>query len=812
MSNFQNAISAAALCLIASLSSAIAKQSRTCIALLFIVYCSLSIASAQSVGFVMSGGGAKCMVHLGVLKALEENEIPIDYITGTSMGAVLGSMYVSGYSVEEIAAYIESPEFKRWQVDGDFTDEIPAFYKQMVIDAEIGSIKLHIRPKTPVTMALPTNLVLPYKMDIEFLKLYTQATAVCGHDLNKLMLPFRAVSTNVYDKQQYAPRYGDLAMLVRASMSFPGVFKPTLIDSILLFDGGIINNFPIDLMEDEFAPDVIIGSNCSYNYERPTEDNVLSHIYALVSANSRYEIPVEKGWLLNFDSLQNVDLLAFELIRPLMQTGYNMAMQMMPQIKEGIKRRKTQQELAAQRADFRAKMPPLVFKQINMQGGTRSLRTYVKSRMTRHSDTLMSLPKLRKRYFDIVTDDGLTTFVPQAQYNEQDSAFDLGLRISPAPNVKIGAGGYFSSGPIQAFINAAYTYYAPLTLRFYANGYLGSVYTSQTAMLRGDYRIRRWDFPIFLELGETYNGFDYYTRNPEIVFSDQRPDFLQDDEIFGFVNLGTGTVGNSALRLNFSGGRRNERYYQTQDFTSVDIPEKMTFKFMRGGLFIENNSLNFKTNPTKGLRQFISASYIYGDEYHTYGTMSDIYKNKIDTTYAVHYQSTQRMWRFKAQRTQYFQPSQYFSIGYHVEGVYSQPIHLIDYYPNLLMLPAFEPLQHTNGLFLENFRSSVYVAGGIIPTYTNVFGLPNLLLRSELYAFFPFAELSKDNIQQSITPRYRNELRNIYFVGNVAAIYQFPFANVSFSVSYYDRPNIVYKNFFFAFNLGYYLNNRRAFE
>ena len=766
---------------------------------------------AQSIGLVMSGGGAKGMVHLGVIKALEENEIPIDYITGTSIGAILGSMYACGYSVDEIAAYVESPDFERWQ-SGSYENEIPSFYKQLAPDAEMGSVKLHLRLRTGVSVALPTNLVPPYSMDFGLIGIYAQAAAVSGYDLNMLMMPFRAVSTNVYDKTLYAPRHGDLGMLVRASMSFPGWFKPTLIDSVLLFDGGLINNFPIDIMQKEFAPDLIIGSNCSYNEQRPEEDNVFSHIYALVAASSRQELPEYKGWGLNFDSLnednKEVGLLEFSALRPLMQMGYDYAMRLMPQIREQVRRRKPQDSLRAQRQAFRKNIPPLRFKNITINGGSPALQNYIRSRMTRRTDTLIPLSALRF-YFDVVSDEGVTTFVPQARYNPHDSAFNLNLRISPAPNFKIGLGGYYSTGPYQAFGSITYSYHAPVTLTAYANLYAGSIYNSYSALMRADFRIKRWDFPLFAEIGGCYSVFDYYSKNPELTFSDQRPDFLQDNESFGFINIGTGRIGNSAIRLSAAGGERQGLYYKTQDFTSTDLPEKVTLTFGRGSLSIENNSLNFKTAPTKGLRQHIAVQYIFGKEWHAYGTMSAEYH--ADSSYRSRYIDSHHLWRLRAQRTEYFAVSRYFSLGYHAEAAYAQPVRLIDYYPNLLMLPVFEPLQHTNGLFLENFRSNVYLAGGVIPTYVAAFWSPNLLVRSEVYAFFPFAELSKDNQHLAIKPRYDKNIRNIYFMGSVSMIYQFPFANVSLSLSYYDRSRTVSNSMFFAFNIGYYLRNKRAF-
>lgn len=777
--------------------------------LIILIIGGLRIATAQTVGLVMSGGGAKGMVHLGMLKALEENEIPIDYITGTSIGAIVGGMYACGYTVDEIVNYIESSEFQLW-LTGDFADEVPAYYKQLLVDAELMAARMYVGEK--FSLALPTNLVPPYQMDFALIGMFAQATAAAHGDLNALMLPFRAISTNIYEKKPYSARYGDLGTLLRASMSFPGIFKPVVIDSLLFFDGGIINNFPADVLQNEFNPDLIIGGNCSYNYERPKEDDVISQLYALMSASSKYEVPEDKGWLINFDSL-NVDLLAFSEVRRLMERGYKQTMQLIPQIKERVQRRKTQDELTQQRAAFRAKQPPLVFKNIDIEGGTPPLQQYIKSRMRRERDTTIALPTLKYRYFDVISDNGLTTAFPQAHYSPEDSAYSLHLRISPAPNFKVAFGGYFSSGPLQAFTSVAYTYYAPITLRAYANLYFGTIYVSHKFLLRADFRIKRWDFPLFAEMGETTNSYDYYSKNPELVFSDTRPDFMKDNEWFGYFNVGTGTVGNSVLRLGFSGGRRRGQYYQTTNFLSSDIPETMQFNFVLGSLSLENNSLNFKTFPTQGLKQNIDVDYIYGTEWHTYGSTSGEYQ--VDSSLNARRIDNHRQWRIKAMRTEYFQVNKYLSLGYYLEGVYSQhaQFHFADYYANLLTLSAFKPLQNTYGLFLDNFRSNVYLAAGIIPTYVLAFLSPNVLLRSEIYAFAPFFSLSKDDNQYLFSrPRYSKDFRNIYFLSSISAIWQTPIGNLSFSATYYDRSREFYNSWFFAVNFGYYLNNKRAFD
>ena len=186
-------------------------------------------ARAQRVGLVLSGGGAKGMTHIGIIRALEENGIPIDYITGTSMGAIIGSLYAMGYSPDEMEDLLRSPEFKRWYT-ATIESQYAYYFKQDRPTPEFFNLRfsLNIRDsvRTKPQFYIPTNMVNPIQMNLAFVGLYGQATAACAEDFDNLFVPFRCVASDVYNKRSLVMRRGDLGDAVRASMSFPFVFKP----------------------------------------------------------------------------------------------------------------------------------------------------------------------------------------------------------------------------------------------------------------------------------------------------------------------------------------------------------------------------------------------------------------------------------------------------------------------------------------------------------------------------------------------------------------------------------------------------------
>src|SRR5574344_81868 len=145
--------------------------------LLLITLLFAPIVQAQRVGLVLSGGGAKGLTHIGVIRALEENGIPIDYVTGTSMGAIVGSLYAMGYSPDDMVELLSSPDFKRWYT-GEVEEEYVYYFKKNEPTPELFNIKLSFKDSLSLKpQFLPTSVVDPIQMNLVFVQLFDQATA-----------------------------------------------------------------------------------------------------------------------------------------------------------------------------------------------------------------------------------------------------------------------------------------------------------------------------------------------------------------------------------------------------------------------------------------------------------------------------------------------------------------------------------------------------------------------------------------------------------------------------------------------------------
>ena len=198
--------------------------------------------AAQHVGLVLSGGGAVGLTHIGVIKALEENDIPIDYITGSSMGALIGAMYASGLTPWQMDSLFQTDLYQLMAVGG-IEDAYTWYFKQDVPDASLINLKFDL--DTTLQTSLPTNLRSPVLSDWWQMLGFAGVSAKSGYHMDSLFIPFRCVASDITDQRSVVFGEGDLALAVRASMSYPFYFKPIRVNGHLMMDGGIYNNFPL---------------------------------------------------------------------------------------------------------------------------------------------------------------------------------------------------------------------------------------------------------------------------------------------------------------------------------------------------------------------------------------------------------------------------------------------------------------------------------------------------------------------------------------------------------------------------------------
>jgi NTE family protein len=209
--------------------------------LLLLFLSTLTLAEPLRTGLVLSGGGARGLAHIGVLKQLEEMNIPIDAIAGTSMGAVIGGLYAAGYSADELEQIALDLDWQATLSDTPLREDIPYRRKQ---DDRDFLVKQRLTFKDGA-LSFPLGLLQGQNMGVVLESLLVHTNEIA--DFDRLPIPFRAVATDIATGEAVVFDHGHLPLAIRASLALPGFFAPVEVDGRLLVDGVLSKNVPIDV-------------------------------------------------------------------------------------------------------------------------------------------------------------------------------------------------------------------------------------------------------------------------------------------------------------------------------------------------------------------------------------------------------------------------------------------------------------------------------------------------------------------------------------------------------------------------------------
>ena len=232
-----------------------------------LIVTSLLAENRPKIALVLSGGGARGGAHVGVLKVLEEKKIPIDFIVGTSMGAFVGGLYVSGKTPQEIDTLLTTTDWQKY-IRTDFNRADTPMRKKEIEYRYQGRLGLGINAHNEIVV--PTGVLRRQPMLFKFLNETQDAEHI--KDFDNFIIPFRAIATNIKNGDRVVLKSGSLAKAIYASASIPGGFQPINIDGIDLVDGGVSDNMPIDVAR-EMGADIIIAVDVSENFDEDLDVN-----------------------------------------------------------------------------------------------------------------------------------------------------------------------------------------------------------------------------------------------------------------------------------------------------------------------------------------------------------------------------------------------------------------------------------------------------------------------------------------------------------------------------------------------------------
>ena len=746
--------------------------------LLLVSLCGWAQMSAQTVGLVLSGGGAKGIAHIGIIKALEENNVPIDYVAGTSMGAIVGAWYAMGYTPDDMLNLILSDDFSLWS-RGIFDERYVYYFKKPDPSPEMVNFNIALQDSSKFeTHFLPNSLINPFPMNYAFMSLFAPYTAQCDGNFDKLFIPFRAVASDVYHKRELVLRDGDLGDAVRASMSFPFVFKPIEIDSVLVYDGGIYNNFPVDVMKNDFNPDVIIGSIVAAKIDKPKEDDLINQIENMVMQKSDYTLDPEDGILMRFD-LSDVGLLDFPKARQIAKIGYDYAMELMDSIKSRIPRELSQETRQLQRMVFKSQTPDLVFNSVSVEGGNHQQKEYIKRQFD--SDKPFTDEDAKASYYKTISDGKISDLIPHARYDKASGMFNLDIKAKVHDQLSVGMGGFISStSSNQICIGAHYRTVSLNSLDLDLTGQIGQSYTSGILSARFDLKTA---IPMYLKMQAVASKQKFY-QNETLFYSDRMPSFVTQSEQYVKLRLGLPFLTSSKAVVSVGYGSMTDRYYQsnTVDFSSNE-QDRSRYNLFVASMKFDRNNLNSYMYPTAGTDCSVLGLLAYGKEhFNPYNT--DLQPNSTQTL----------SWlQLEGNIHTYIPLGNKFVLGLRGKAVVSSKGLLSNYTSTLAQAPAFTPTPHSQTIFNPAFRSTQYLAAGVIPIWKI---LNNLQFRNEFYLFAPFLQIYEG---ENYEPYYGKAFTKYHFMGESSLVLNLSFASISLYANYYDYPA---RNWNFGINIG----------
>lgn len=728
-------------------------------------------AFAQKVGLVLSGGGAKGIAHIGVLKALEENEIPIDYVVGTSMGGIIGGCYAAGMSPDAIERMILSEDFLRW-VNGYPESKVNYHYAK----AEEGPyfLKLNLSLDSTFSFQLNSSLANDVSLNFALAEKMAQAGAISKNNFDSLFIPFRVVAADVFTQSEVILSKGSLSDALRATQTVPFFYNPIRVDGRYLFDGGVYNNFPVDVIQHEFNPDVVVGSNVSskvfneYPYDKDDKLITNSLLYMLLDKSDPSSIP-ESGIYIQ-PNLEGYSSLEFKYARALIDSGYAQTMRQMPELKQKIAARQTCDETVLKRNSFNNQNKPWIFEKLTFKSFNSHQRKYIRRifKVSSRRKPVLYYRDIREGYYKLAAEPFFSNVYPSMPFSKESNKFVLQLTRRAQKNFQVDFGGVIATRDVSNIaLGLNYYYFNNLLTHAHASFQTGSFYKS--AVLR-----TRIDMPFldrfYIQPEAIFNGWDY-TEGIDILKEKNIPTVLRRFDRRLGVHIGKAIGNQFKVDMSVEGFNNDDYFGNKKVFISSDTLDELRLEGFKSGITFSMNDLNRKQYASYGKAYSISGHYYNAKEHYTPGNTADESKTISSASH--------KFFRIKATAEQYFSRGWY-RPGVYAEAVLSNQKFFTNYFGTIINAPAFFPLQDSRTLVLENFRSFNYVAFGM----RNVFTIKNKLdFRLEGYVFKPFQYITEDSNQNAVE---QAELTKLFFAGTGSVVFHSPVGPVALSANYYD--------------------------
>ncbi|MCS6904467.1 MAG: patatin-like phospholipase family protein [Bacteroidia bacterium] len=733
---------------------------------------------AQKVGLVLSGGGALGMAHIGVIKALEENGIPIDYIAGTSAGALVGSFYAAGYTPEEmLQATLRNTEV--WLGPGLIIND-EYYFSQYAYDPAFIKFPISFRG---TKRYLPDNLVSDYEINIGLNEYLARASGKANQNFDSLMVPFRCMAADVLEQKPIVLKSGSLAFAVRASVAVPLFFAPVSNNEYSnLYDGGIYDNFPVQPMIDEFQPDIIIGVHVSGFAKKKEEIVEQGSFIRQLLANSLVDT---KTWekmpssgILILPDLEGMSSTDFSLSNQLraVEKGYQATLACIEDIKAVIARRVDISEMQAKRERFRSQLPPLIVDEVEVYGVGAFEKIYIK-RLFQQGKKILTFEDIKRGYIRLKSDANYQGSFPEFIYKPETKTFVVRIFVRPSARFTLKFGGsFFTPTDHQIVLGARYqgvsfaAYHAEIEL-------MQGSFTNY-ARVRGDI-IFPTRFPLSIELENRIIQHDkqrlvftLFNANKLANISQQLVEFSP------AISLPLSRHIKMWAGIAFQ--QITDNYYVSPVVLSTDQIDQTTFNGRSIYFRYHKRTLNKKMYSNQGTELYFSLRFNEGTETFTHGNNGNQLGQKHTWVQSyLRYQSYVKLFR-----------RFYTGVSLDVAASSLKP------YTNLratqLSSPRFEPLQDSPILFLPQLYSKLFAALGLQAVYTLT---KNIQFRTEAYYMKSLEAIKQENNGKIIQTLDFNPQKSV-FIATAGFTYDTTIGPIGAFINYYGIEGTKFRALF----------------
>lgn len=366
------------------------------------------------VGLVLSGGGAKGFAHIGVLKVIDSLGIKIDYVAGTSMGAIIGSLYATGYSGKQLEEMFKAQDFNEL-INDAFPRSSKSFYERE--NAQKYAVTL---PFDKFKITLPSALSLGQNV---YNLLYHMMLPVSDvRDFSKLPIPFFCIATNIETGESLIMDKGRLAEAVTASGALPSLFQPVVIDGDILIDGGVTNNFPVKELRDK-GMDIIIGVDVQDALK--DRESLKSAPDILLQINNFHTINAMKSKAELTDiyikpDITDYSVISFDKGNDIITHGEIAARTKLSNLLEV----KENQQHSAERPELKL-LDSLKIKQVSIEGNQRYTRAYMLGKLKLKGEDKISYSDFREGINNLIATNNFDTFRYYLEPTENEFEYNL---------------------------------------------------------------------------------------------------------------------------------------------------------------------------------------------------------------------------------------------------------------------------------------------------------------------------------------------------------------------------------------------------